>query len=66
MESIHIKAKNWSNIFVDSDTDEDNKQEIRLSVHIMGGHCGTCMTKEQAINLIEALQAALAQDEQVI
>jgi hypothetical protein len=66
MESIHVKAKNYSNIFVESDLDDDNRQEIYLSVHITGGHCATRMTREQAINLVEALQAALAHNEQVV
>jgi hypothetical protein len=66
MESIHVKAKNYSNIFVESDLDDDKRQEIYLSIHITGGHCATRMTREQAINLVEALQAALAHNEQVV
>lgn len=66
MESIHIKAKNYSNIFVDTDKDDDGKLEVYLSVHILGGHIGTLMTREQAVNLIEALQTALAHNEQVV
>lgn len=61
MESIHIKAKNYSNIFVDTDKDDDGKLEVYLGVHILGGHIGTRMTREQACNLVEALQVALAQ-----
>jgi hypothetical protein len=66
MESIHVKAKNWSNIFVESVEDDDGKQEVFLSVHIVGSHCSTRMTREQAVNLVEALQAVLAQNEQVV
>lgn len=66
MESIHIKAKNYSNIFVESGTDDEGKQEIYLSVHIVGGHVNTRMTADQAVKLIEALQASLVKDERVI
>lgn len=66
MVSIHVKAKNWSNVFVEGGTDDDGKREIFLSVHIMGSHCSTHMTADQAVKLIEALQASLAQDEQVV
>ena len=59
-DSIHIKAKNYSNIFVDSELDDDGKQEIRLSIHILGGSCSTRMTREQAVRLVEGLQEALA------
>lgn len=61
MESIHIKAKNFSNIFVEADKDECDKDQIRLSVHIMGASCSTQMTKEQAQKLVEALQAAIGE-----
>ena len=66
MESICVKAKNWSNIFVDSELDDDNKQEVYLSIHIVGGSCATRMTKEQAAKLVEALQTVLATDEQAV
>lgn len=66
MESIHIKAKNFSNIFVDFDKDEDGKPEVYLAIHIVGASVSTRMTREQAVNLVEALQAALAQNEQVV
>jgi hypothetical protein len=65
MESIHVKAKNYSNIFVEGGMGDDGKREVFLSVHIMGSHCSTQMTKEQAVNLIEALQAALAHEQVV-
>lgn len=66
MESIHIKAKNYSNLFVESGTDDDGTQEIYLSVHVIGGHISTRMTTEQTVKLIEALQASLVKDERVI
>lgn len=66
MESIHIKAKNFSNVFVESGTDDEGEQEIYLSVHIVGGHTSTRMTADQAVKLIEALQASLVKDERVV
>jgi hypothetical protein len=60
MESIHVKAKNWSNIFVESVEDDDGKQEVFLSIHIIGGHCCTSMSREAAMDLIKALEAILA------
>lgn len=66
METIIVKAKNSSNIFVDSDLDENNKQEIYLAIHITGGSLSTRMTREQGVRLVEALQAALAHNEQVV
>jgi ATP-dependent Clp protease adapter protein ClpS len=61
MESIHIKAKNFTNIFVDADKDENDQDQIRLSVHIMGASCRGLMTKEQAKELVQALQAAIGE-----
>lgn len=60
MESIHIKAKDYSNIFVEGSKDDDGKQEIFLSVHIMSGHCSTRMSRESAKELVKALEAILA------
>lgn len=60
MESIHIKAKDYSNVFVDSDKSDDDKQEIRLSVHIIGAHVSTRMSRESAQDLIKALENILA------
>lgn len=59
MESIHIKAKNWSNVFVDTDTDENDKVEVRLSIHIIGASCSTRLSMKGAQELIEALQQAI-------
>ena len=59
-DSIHVKAKNFSNIFVDSELDDDGKQEIYLAIHVIGGSCSTRMTREQAVRLVEGLQEALA------
>lgn len=60
MESIHIKAKEYSNIFVEGGKGDDDKQEIFLSVHIIGGHCSTSMSRESAKELVKALEAILA------
>ena len=62
MESIHIKAKAYSNIFVDSDKGDDDKQEIRLSVHVTGGYLSTRMSRESAKEMIAALEAILASE----
>lgn len=60
MESIHIKGKNFSNIFVEGAEDDDGKQEVFLSVHIIGSHCSTRMSRESAKDLIQALYSILA------
>jgi hypothetical protein len=60
MESIHIKAKDYSNIFVEGNMDDDDQQEVFLSIHIIGGHCCTSMSREAAMDLIKALEAILA------
>ena len=62
MESIHIKAKDYSNIFVEGDKGDDGKQEIYLSVHRIGGHCSTRLSRESAKEMIEALEAILASE----
>lgn len=62
MESIHIKAKDHSNIFVEGDKGEDGKQEIFLSVHIIGGHLSTRLSRESAKEMIAALEAILASE----
>jgi hypothetical protein len=62
MESIHIKAKDHSNIFVEGDKGDDGKQEICLSVHRIGGHCSTRLSRESAKDLIKALEAILASE----
>lgn len=60
MESIHIKAKDYSNVFVEGGKGDDDRQEIFLSVHIIGGHCSTRMSRESAKDLVKALEAILA------
>lgn len=60
MESIHIKAKDYSNVFVEGGRGDDDKQEIFLSVHIMGAHVSTRMSRESAQDLIKALEDILA------
>ena len=62
MESIHIKAKNFSNIFVEGAEGDDGKQEVFLSVHIIGSHCSTRMSRESAKEMIAALEAILASE----
>ena len=62
MESIHIKAKDYSNIFVEGDKGDDGKQEIYLSVHIIGGHLSTRLSRESAKEMIAALEAILASE----
>jgi hypothetical protein len=62
MESIHIKAKDHSNIFVEGDKGDDGKQEIFFSVHRIGGHCSTRLSRESAKDLIKALEAILASE----
>lgn len=66
MKSICCSAKNFSNVFVDSELDSEGNQEVYLSVHIIGGSISTRMTKEQAAKLAEALQTVLATDEQAV
>lgn len=62
MESIHIKAKDYSNIFVEGDKGDDGKQEVYLSVHRIGGHISTRMSRESAKEMIKALEAILASE----
>ena len=62
MESIHIKAKDYSNVFVEGGEGDDGKQEIFLSVHIIGGHLSTRLSRESAKDLIKALEAILASE----
>lgn len=65
-KEFHIRAKNYSNIFVDQSEDFDTgKPEIYMGVHIIGGSLSVRMTTEQAKELIEALQEAV-KDEQVV
>lgn len=59
MESIHVKAKNFTNIFVEADKDENEKDVVRLSIHIIGGSARAVMSKHQAQQLIEALQSTI-------
>ena len=66
MESIYVKAKHFGSVFVDMDKDENDKDEVRLSLHILGASCRVLMTKAQAQELVEALQNTIRQDDQVV
>lgn len=65
-KEFHIKAKNYSNVFVDQSKDLDNDEfEIYLALHIPQASCSVRLTPSQAKSLMEALQAAL-EHEQVV
>jgi hypothetical protein len=65
-KEFHIKAKNYSNIFIELGEDFDSgKPEIYMGVHIVGASCSVRMTIEKATELMQALQELL-KDEQVV
>lgn len=66
MESQHIKAKNYSNVFVDLDKDDNGNDEIYLALHIVGASCSVHINMEQAAKLRDALTMMLSQNEQVV
>ena len=65
-KEFHIKAKKYSNVFVDQSKDLDNDEfEIYLALHIPQASCSVRLTPNQARSLMEALQEALAVEEKV-
>ena len=58
-KEFHIRAKNYSNVFVDVDKDDDEKPEVYLALHIPSASCSVRLTIEQATELMEALKEAV-------
>lgn len=53
---FQIRGKNYSSIFASKEQDENDKPEVRLSIHIFNATCSTKMSMEAAKKLLEALK----------
>lgn len=56
-----IKGKNYSNVFVYTNTDDDDIPAVRIAIHIVGGSAATTISMESAKQMIKALQAIVEQ-----
>jgi hypothetical protein len=52
---FQIRGENYSHIFASENKDFDGEDEVRLSIHILGGNLSTTMNLESARELAEAL-----------